>query len=59
VRSIANGKNIEVFEIPLLAFNLLEYPVPFAAASMKSLVHYNYKNDLKVSFAGLSNYSTR
>jgi hypothetical protein len=36
-----------VNEISLIAFDAIDYPVPFSNPVMKSILKYNYTNDLK------------
>ena len=44
-------KNISVYEIPLLAFDLIDNPIPFSSPHIKSLVSYDYKKDNYVKFS--------
>ncbi len=36
-----------VNEISLIAFDAIDYPVPFSNPVMKSILKYNYNSDLK------------
>jgi hypothetical protein len=40
------GKDITVSEISQIAFDLLDYPIPFSSPNIKPIIKYNYQNDI-------------